>query len=201
MSKTTEKQESGRIGNIIKYYRNGTQCERTMPLSVFNPKTRKQQLVRSKFGNTSTFASNVLHSVIHPYWNPIADKLNKTGYNLFMSYNSYAFRGGILTADRLRLCLSNGLIQEDYSVEKKEDRIHIRWKYSLTDHPNNDKDQLCLIVLTNDLRCKIIETKVIREDNYCEFEFLDSDEQYLFAFWRNGGKWSASKLVFCEPMN
>ena len=109
MSKSTEKQKGGRIGNSIKYYRNGVQCERSMPASVFNPKTKKQQLVRSKFGLTSKLASNILHLLIHPFWNPIAKKENRVGYNLFVSVNNPAFSGGLLAAERLKLCLDKGL--------------------------------------------------------------------------------------------
>lgn len=196
MSKTSPEVKSGKIGKIIKYYRNGTHCERMCPESVFNPKTEKQQLVRSKFGLASIFGSNVLHSLIHPYWNSIAKNLNRTGYNLFLSDNQLAFRNGVFNVESLRLCRDNGLSQEDFKAERSENLIKFHWDSSLTDHRKNNKDQLHLIILFNDLKCKIIETRVIRENNYFEFDFSDSNLQYLFVFWKNGGKWSASKLVF-----
>lgn len=196
MSKTSPEVKSGKIGKIIKYYRNGTHCERMCSESVFNPKTEKQQLVRSKFGSAAKLASNVLRSLIHPYWNPVAEKLNRTGFNLFLSNNILAFRKGVPSAERIVLCVDNGLNQEKFSVVKHEDKLRISWDSSLTDHRKSNKDELFLIIFSDDLRCNIIETKVIREDNYFEFEFLDSKEQYLYAFWRNGGKWSESKLVF-----
>ncbi len=198
MSKATQKQEGGKIGNIIKYYRNGVQCERSMPASVFNPKTEKQQLVRSKFGLTSKLASNILHLLIHPYWNPIAKKNNRTGYNLFVGFNNPAFRNGILSAEILRLCLENGLNQEDYCVEKNENRIQIRWDSSISTHRRNDTDQLYFIVLKKDLKCKLIDTNIFRENDYCEYGFSNENEKSLFAFWRNEGKWSESKLVYSE---
>lgn len=196
MSKTSPEVKSGKIGKIIKYYRNGTHCERMCPESVFNPKTEKQQLVRSKFGLTTKLASSVLRALIHPYWNPVAKELNRTGFNFFFSNNIWAFPNGVLSVERLILCPDNGLNQEEFSVDRNEDKLQISWDSSMTDHRKSNKDQLYLILFSDDLKCVIIETNVIREDNYFEFDFSDTNDQYVYAFWKNGSKWSASKLVF-----
>jgi len=196
MSKSSAKIESGRIGNIIRYARNGVQCERMRPESVFNPRTPKQILVRSKFGLTSKLGSNVLYDLIHPFWNPIAKKKQRTGYNLFVSVNNPAFRGGLLAAEILKLCLDKGINQEVFSVHKNEDRIQIHWDSSLTNHRKSGQDQLYLIELTTNLTVKIIDTKVFRENDYCEYEYSDTNDYCLFAFWRNGVKWSESRFIY-----
>lgn len=180
---------------LIHYMLWGILCVRRHPKSVFNPKTLKQISVRSKFGTTATFASKVLHTLIHPYWNPIAKKDEKSGYILFLITNNPAFSDGILSVEKLKLCLDNGLNQEKFTVTRFENRIQIRWDSQITDHRKNNRDQLCLLSLTEDLDFEINLTKTIRKDDFFEWELNPDLEKYYFVFWRNGEKWSESKLV------
>lgn len=175
---------------------NGILCVRRKPKHVHNPKTPKQISVRSKFGTTAKLASKVLLTLIHPYWNPIAKKDEKSGYILFLITNNPAFSDGILSVEKLKLCLDNGLNQEEFTITLIENRVQLSWDSSLTDHRKNDRDQLCLLSLTDDLDFEIITTKTIRKDDFFVLEVNPEVEKHYFVFWRNGGKWSASKLIY-----
>lgn len=179
---------------------NGILCVRRKPKHVHNPKTPKQISVRSKFGTTAKLASKVLLPLIHPYWNPIAKKDEKSGYILFLITNNPAFSDGILSVEKLKLCLDNGLNQEEFTITPFENRIQLSWDSQITDHSKNDRDQLCLLSLTEDLDFEFIATKTIRKDDFFEWELNPDLEKYYFVFWRNGEKWSDSKVIFvCKP--
>lgn len=196
MAKVEDVIVRGRIGNLVFCRRNDTDYVRRIPDHVHNPKTIKQTEVRSKFRLTVQLASHALRTLIHPYWNPIAKKYKRSGYHLFLSTNTPAFYKGILSVDRLKLCLDNGLNQEKFTVALNENRVQISWDSSLTDHRKNDQDQLCLLSLTEDLDFKFIITKTIRKDDFFELELNPDLEKYYFVFWRNGSKWSESKLIY-----
>lgn len=188
----------GTIDGMIHYESNGIKCVRTKPKHVYNPKTKKQRSVRLKLGNCSKFGSGILHSIIHPYWNLFAKKEKGSGYNLFMSYNSYAFRDGVFSVNYLRLILGNGLQQEKFEVARIENRLHISWDSSIANYNKDDQDELCLLIIKPDLNVELLETKVIRADQKFDIESKAELKQHYFIFWKNGGKWSESKLVFSE---
>lgn len=92
--------------------------------------------------------------------------------------------------------MDNGLNQEEFTVILIENRVQISWDSSLTDHRKNDQDQLCLLSLTEDLDFEFIETKTIRKDDFFELELNPDVEKYYYVFWRNGGRWSESRVDF-----
>ena len=75
---------SGKLGNIVGVFRNGSYHLRTVPARVSNPKTPEQQANRTAFGMRSTLARR-----LKPF---IATSLSGTGktsyWGAFISYNS-----------------------------------------------------------------------------------------------------------------
>ena len=57
MARKTGDNERGKLGNKILYMWNGRQCERSMPESVYNPKTEAQQAHRNAFSLISKLSS------------------------------------------------------------------------------------------------------------------------------------------------
>lgn len=183
----------------LSYYDwNGILCVKTRPKHVHNPRTPEQQLGRSKFGLVAHLGSKVLHTLIHPYWNPIAKKKKRIGYNLFLSTNTLVLSNGDCSIKKLKLILDNGLNQEEFTVIRKSGSLQISWDSTKTDHRKNANDQLCLMSLTDDLDFELIETNTLRKDHSFELALSSELKKYYFVFWRNGNKWSESILLFSE---
>jgi len=181
--------------NLIYSIWNGIFCVRRKPKYIHNPRTPKQQLGRSKFGLVAHLGSKVLHTLIQPYWNPIAKKI---GYNLFLRTNTLVLSNGDCSIKKLKLCLDNGLNQEKFTVTRKSDSLQISWDSTKTDRRKNANDQLCLMSLTDDLDFELIETSTLRKDHSFELALTPELKKYYFVFWKNRNKWSESILVFSE---
>lgn len=186
----------GKIGDFVFYELYGKQIIRRLPGKVKNPRTIKQTRNRSQFGCISKMATNALHSLIHPYWNSVAKKKNKSGYSFFIKTNMEYLRNGSVSNDRLILCPKSGLNQEEFITEVIQSKLCLRWKTDNFFGGTREKDELILISLTNEYDLKLYETNCFREDQYFEFDIGDAYPQSIFTFWRNGKRWSESKFVF-----
>lgn len=78
-----------KVGPVVGSSWKGISVMRGMPESVANPNTVAQQVQRTKFSRVSKFASQLLTSVIKPYWDSDAKKMS--GYNAFVQRNIDAF--------------------------------------------------------------------------------------------------------------
>lgn len=94
-----------KVGSVIGSSWKGIDTMRSMPLSVANPKTSKQILVRSNFKTLVAAASSVNSTLIRPYWSRFAKQM--TGANAFIRENYSAFKNP-LTLFSLNAILSKG---------------------------------------------------------------------------------------------
>lgn len=190
MAKLPNLQISGRMGNVIFYVRNGKQCMRAMPQQVKNPKSKKQSKRRSQFGETAKFASSLLKILIHPYWNPIAKKENRSGYNLFLTTNMPAFAIGVLQKEKLLLIPENGLRQEQFIINQTERGILLTWSFTKNNKKVDPNDELTLLVMSPNGTLEIRKTQAKRSEQ--ELKIETPKEQECFAFWERGTLWSKS---------
>lgn len=102
-----------KVGSVIGSSWKGIDTMRSMPLSVSNPKTAKQILVRSNFKTLVAAASSVNSTLIRPYWSRFAKQM--TGANAFVRENYEAFKNP-LTLYSLNAILSKGKLDMVTSV-------------------------------------------------------------------------------------
>lgn len=196
MANLPDLQLRGKIGGVILYVRNGKQCMRSIPSQVKNPRTPKQMKGRRQFGEVSKFASFVLKTLIHPYWNIVAKKINRIGYNYFVTSNLPAFISGDLAAEKLILCPDNGLIQENFVLEKQGVVYSLSWKSRPNAKSAKEVDDLCILIYSKEEGVVIRENMAKRGDCRLEIEVVGGTEQHYFIFWKREGLWSESKWVF-----
>jgi len=96
---------SGKVGNLIGSSWKGIAVLKIKPTSVANPKTAGQVAQRSKFSNTTTFASLILAVVIAPLWNRFAVQMS--GFNAFVQTNIDLFTSE-LPSPAANLVISKG---------------------------------------------------------------------------------------------
>lgn len=76
---------SGKIGNVVGSSWKGIPVLKTLPLSVANPKTAKQQAQRGAMASSVAFSKAILVAVIKPLWDRFAQQ--QSGYNAWISSN------------------------------------------------------------------------------------------------------------------
>lgn len=84
---------SGRVAGVVGSSWKGIAVIKARPLSVANPKTAAQVAQRTKFGNTSDFASKILADIIKPLWDRFAQQMS--GYNAFVKTNIDLFAAAL----------------------------------------------------------------------------------------------------------
>jgi hypothetical protein len=190
MAKLPNLQISGRMGNVIFYVRNGKQCMRAMPQKVKNPKSKKQTKRRAQFGETVKFASSLLSELIHPYWNPIAKKEDRSGYNLFLTTNMQAFTAGLLQKEKLVLVPENGLKQELFNLTQTDSGMLLTWSFTKNNKKADPNDELILLIMSPNGTLEIKKTQAKRSAQALEIE--NTKGQAYFACWERGALWSES---------
>lgn len=76
---------SNKIGNVVGTSWKGISVMRSLPQSVHNPKTEAQEEQRTNFAVASKLGSQLLDSVIKPFWDKRAIRMS--GYNLWVQTN------------------------------------------------------------------------------------------------------------------
>ena len=76
---------SNKIGNVVGTSWKGISVMRSLPQSVHNPKTEAQEEQRTNFAVASKLGSQLLDSVIKPFWDKKAIRMS--GYNLWVQKN------------------------------------------------------------------------------------------------------------------
>lgn len=82
----------GRVGNVVFCERKGKSYVRAQPMVVHNPKTRKQQAVRSRFRTAVRFYQRIPEVAIRAVLNISAGGVTTNGYALFMKLNLKVFK-------------------------------------------------------------------------------------------------------------
>lgn len=149
---------------------------------------------RNQFGASSKFASKALKELIHPYWNQVAKKIQRIGYNYFVTTNLPAFRNGNLEPEKLILTPEKGLIQEDFEIETKENMISLNWKARPDAKSARNEDEMYLLILSSKQELIIKSTIAKRKDLQVDIEFLEGSHNY-FVFWKRENYWSTSKFI------
>lgn len=76
---------SNKIGNVVGTSWKGISVMRSLPQSVHNPKTQAQEEQRTNFAVASKLGSQLLDSIIKPFWDKKAIRMS--GYNLWVQTN------------------------------------------------------------------------------------------------------------------
>ena len=76
---------SGRVANVVGGSWKGIAYMRSLPLSVANPRTEKQQAQRLKLTILMALAVQITNSIIKPFWNKMA--VGMSGFNAFIKEN------------------------------------------------------------------------------------------------------------------
>ena len=76
---------SNKIGNVVGTSWKGISVMRSLPQSVHNPKTEAQEEQRTNFAVASKLGSQLLDTVIKPFWDKRAIRMS--GYNLWVQKN------------------------------------------------------------------------------------------------------------------
>jgi hypothetical protein len=193
MAKLPNIQLSGRMGDLIFYVRNGKQCMRSMPRKVKNPKSKAQTRQRTQFASASSFASSLLKELIHPYWNAIAKKENRTGYNFFLSSNLPAFTNSEILTKKLILVPENSLQEEKITAQKNETAILLKWYFEKASKRAQADDALSLLLLSETNALEIKRNIARRSDQ--ELILCLDKAVSVFAFWERDGLWSESRYI------
>lgn len=193
MAKLPNIQLSGRMGDFIFYVRNGTQCMRSMPKKVKNTNSKAQNTRRNQFASASSFASSLLQVLVHPYWNAIAKKEKRTGYNFFLSHNLPAFANTEIEREKLMLVPENGLQKEKITAQIVENTIYLKWFFENDSKRAQAEDSLSLLLLSESNKLEIIRNISKRGDQEVRLA-LDKDVS-VFAFWERDGLWSESQFL------
>jgi len=144
----------GRIGNIVGVKRNGKFHIRSIPDNVKNPKTKKQQQNRNKFGIASSLASKLKPFIKRSF----STDGEKSWRGAFISYNMSA---AIKPADDEQtfeiiypnLVLSAGVLYppEDVTAERDDDgNIRISWTDNSGEGNASPDDKLLAVAINED---------------------------------------------------
>lgn len=98
---------SGSIGKMIGSSWKGINYFRRKPVHYNDANTEKQIAQRTKLSACVHFACSIKESIIHPVWNPKAEKMS--GFNLFVKTNLNAFnvRGEIDDFNQLQISIGD----------------------------------------------------------------------------------------------
>jgi len=76
---------SGKVGGVVGSSWKGIAVMKAKPLSVANPRTAGQVINRSKFSGVSQLGSQLLGSIVKPFWDKNAQQ--QSGFNVFVATN------------------------------------------------------------------------------------------------------------------
>lgn len=141
---------SGKLGNIVGVFRNGSYHLRTVPARVSNPKTPEQQANRTAFGMRSRLARQ-----LKPFIETSLSCTEKASYRgAFISYNSgsavQATEEGQMLIDYPNLIVSAGRLKgpEEPSAERTpEGNIRVRWNDNSGEGNARPDDRALLLAL------------------------------------------------------
>lgn len=188
--------KSGKHDDVIIYEHYGELCMRSKPQKVYNPKTPEQMKGRNQFGATSKFASAQLKTLIYPFWNPVAKKNKRTGYNYFVQSNLPAFKNGMMTAEKLILIPKNKLALEKFVIENLGNRIRLSWESALVTPSARKEDELCLLILSDGKELNLSNNIAKRGDHQVVIEHKEVEVRHYFVFWKRNDYWSESRFLF-----
>ncbi len=140
----------GRVGNIVFCERGGKLYMRALPSVVRNPKTAKQEAVRSKFRVAVEFYQRVKESPIGRIWNESAKGIAVNGYALHMKLNVKAFKEDGKIRDFSQIHFTAGKRQCVYDLVGKMDeegQVVLCWDGDSGEEEPEMDDRLGVIVI------------------------------------------------------
>jgi hypothetical protein len=144
----------GRIGNVIGVKRNGNYYIKSVPSQIKNPRTKKQQGNRNRFGLASTLASR-LKPFIQQSFKSVEEK---TWRGAFISYN---MKSAIHISDDspdvqyAELILSAGVLKQVSSAGVKLDgkgRIIVTWADNSGEGNAQKTDRVLLAAISDEAK-------------------------------------------------
>src|SRR5690606_15981400 len=93
----------GKVANVVGSSWKGIAVMKSLPLSVANPNTAKQQTARGKFSYATRYGSELLVNWIKPLRDRFAQQ--ESGYNLWVKQNIGAISDeGVITQGSTNMC-------------------------------------------------------------------------------------------------
>ena len=195
----------GRVGNVVFCERGGKPYMRALPSEVRNPKTEKQELVRSKFRVAVEFYCRVKETSIRKIWNESAEGIAVNGYALHMKLNMQAFKGDGRIGDFSQMHFSAGTRQSVYDLEGRMDqegRVELYWNNGMGKVCAEMDDRLGVIVIygNREFVPMVVEgVEARRRDERASFrvEREDGVKVHLYCFFvsEEGTKYSNSQYI------
>ena len=120
---------SGKVANVVGSSWKGVAVIKSMPLSVANPKTAKQQGVRKRFASCVELLLPILSDVIKPLNDRFAGQMS--GFNYALQGTSKAFNKDGTIADWSKVSISRGVYSSPVPVVSPvtalADKIVVSW--------------------------------------------------------------------------
>ncbi|WP_069130671.1 DUF6266 family protein [Rhodohalobacter halophilus] len=179
----------GKIGNVVGVKRGDTFYIKSAPTTMKNPRTKKQQANRNRFGLASSMAAR-----LNPFINvSFRNVKEKTRRGAFISYN---MKSAIQQSDEgpvinyPELILSTGILKQVESpiAELKRDsdaeKIHLTWSDNSGEGNARGTDRVLILTITN--RAKIAAYSIhdfVRADEFAELALpasMKGKEIYLY---------------------
>lgn len=195
----------GRVGNIVFCKRGGKSYMRALPLEVRNPKTEKQELVRSKFRVAVEFYQRVKETPVRKIWSESAKGIADNGYTLHMKLNMKAFKEDGRVGDFSQIHFAAGKRQCVYNLEGKMDPeglVELYWNNGTETECTEMDDRLHVIVIhgSREFAPVVVDgVEARRRDEYASFRVGRKGEErvhvYCFFASEEGTEYSNSQYI------
>ena len=195
----------GRVGNVVFCERKGKSYVRAQPMVVHNPKTRKQQAVRSRFRTAVRFYQRIPEVAIRAVLNISAGGVTTNGYALFMKLNLKVFKANGRVGDFSQMRFTVGSRQKAYDLAGRvdtSDGVELSWQNDENVGLEEMEDRLRVIVIYGDRefmpRC-VADLVATRKEGRAEFR-LDREKgvkPHLYCFFASpdGATFSNSQYI------
>lgn len=192
---------SGKLGNIV-FYKIGDKTFARIQGVVNNPKTEKQQTVRSRFLLAIRFYQKLKETKMKDVLAISARGVSSNGYTFFMQKNLKVFRTDGSIGDFSQLQLSRGIRQRGYLLKGRIDEegdVLLRWK---NNSKTEDDDRLMVVVLHADRSFSpvVYECAGLRRDGMASFrvEAWKGEVLHLYCFFvAPGGELVSTSQYVC----
>ena len=195
----------GRVGNVVFCERGGKSYMRALPSEVRNPKTVKQEAIRSKFRVAVEFYQRVKESPIGKIWKESAKGIAVNGYALHMKLNLKAFKEDGRIGDFSQIHFAVGKRQCVYDLEgeiDQEGQVVLHWNGDSDEEGPEMDDRLRVIVIYGDREFVpiVVDGVEARRLDECASFRVDREEGvkvhlYCFFVSEKGTEYSNSQYI------
>jgi len=191
---------SGKIGNLVWYIRHGIQYIRIKPAKYHDKKSPEQLAQRKRMAACQALYHTYKDTIFRPIWNKKA--VGKSGYNLFLHFNTMMFdgKGNIADYDNLKIAIGDLPLPTNITAsitDEGKSGIGINWTDNSDECLASPTDILRIVVICRKNRAKLDKLLAQRQDEQAiiQLPFIPDDTVHLYVFFQNIDKSAYSDSI------